>query len=162
MAAPWTSPLGIAAVLFLLAGGFHLLIGVMTPLAIRYFPNDPTLFVSERSDTKTFGESPQEKFAADPAWRIYRNFVLEILAGLLVALGLLEMMVAWVGVRNGQTWAVGILTATTLLLVLYWVLAFQPYVRAGAPLTLADLPPFIWFPTALELPAVVLAWIGMR
>ena len=44
----------------------------------------------------------------------------------------------------------------------FWVLVFRPYLAAGAPLGLSDVPPWIWIQGVLFVPATVLGWIGLR
>lgn len=154
----WASKLGIAVALFLLAGGLHLVIGAVTPVALRLVRPDNSLFVTERSDTAAYGRSTAAWLAAEPELRTYRNVMLHVLAGLLFAAGLLEVALAWFGVRTGQTWALATLSVVGLATIAYWAVALLPYVDARAPLGLSDLPPFMWFPSLAYPPAIALAW----
>jgi hypothetical protein len=100
--------------------------------------------------------------AQQPALETYRNVMWTIAAGLLAAASLLQGAIAWFALRPGQTWALPALTLVGLVLVAFWGLALWPYGAARAPLTLADLPPFMWIPAALLVPATVCSWIGLR
>jgi hypothetical protein len=158
----WASPLGVGVGLFLASAAFHFLIGVLTPVGIRLWSNDDILIASKRSDTKAFGTSPPEMIAKEPAIATYRNVMWTIVAGFLVALAVVEGAVAWFGLRAGAPWALVALAAEGIVLVAFWILAFGPYFAARAPLTLADLPPFMWVPGLLLVPAAILSWIGLR
>lgn len=57
-----------------------------------------------------------------------------------------------------RPWALGALALTELAVLPYWGLAYQPYTRAGARVGLEDMPPFMWVPAALLIPAVILGW----
>lgn len=154
----WTSKTGIAVVLFLIAGGMHLLIGALTPLGLRLAKPGDTLIVSERSDSAAYGRSTGAWMEAEPELRTYRNVMLHLLAGLLLVAGVLEVAVAWYGLREGQAWALPVLTFVGIATLAYWTVALLPYVGARAPLTLGDLPPFMWVPSLAYPPAIVLAW----
>lgn len=154
----WASKMGIAVALFLIAGGTHLVIGAVTPVALRLVKPDNSLFVTERSDTVAYGRSTAAWLAAEPELRTYRNVMLNVLAGLLFAAGLLQVALAWFGVRTGQTWALAALTVAGLVTIAYWVVALLPYIGARAPLGLGDLPPFMWLPSLVYPPAIALAW----
>jgi hypothetical protein len=157
----WSSPLGVGVALFLAGAAFQLFIGLAAPIAMRM--SEPRiLVVSERSDTKTYGTSPKDMVAQQPALETYRNVMWTIAAGLLAAASLLQGAIAWFALRPGQTWALPALTLVGLVLVAFWGLALWPYGAARAPLTLADLPPFMWIPAALLVPATVCSWIGLR
>jgi hypothetical protein len=129
----WTSVWGVGVALFLASAAFQ-----------------------------AYGSSPADIMAREPAVRGYRDSMWFIVAGLLVAVGILQGTVTWFGLRNGAPWALPVLVLVGVALVAYWVLALWPYVRANAPLTLGDLPPFIWVPALLLVPATVCSWLGLR
>lgn len=58
--------------------------------------------------------------------------------------------------------AVAVMTIDGLAVLPLWYLVFRPYLRADISLSIGDMPPFIWVPTVLFVPAVVLGWIGLR
>lgn len=91
-----------------------------------------------------------------------RTIIFNMLGGMLVAAGLLVMAAAWFGLRQGQTWTLGTLGIAGVVVLPFWWLVFQPYLQAGAPLTFADIPPFIKIPGVLLVPALVSGWIGLR
>ena len=155
-----TSPLVAGAALFMVGGAVHLLIGVLTPILF-----DPTagrlLFLSLQTDTALYGAAPRTLLAADPALVQLRSTVFTALAGLLAGLGILELTVAWFGVRAGRRWAVVALIVSGTAMLPFWVVVLRPYLAAGIPVGLGDIPPFIWVPTALLLPATVLSVVGV-
>ena len=58
--------------------------------------------------------------------------------------------------------AVAALTVAWLGSVGYWVAMVLQFTRAGAHPTLWDLQPFVWVPTLLLLPGIVLGWLAVR
>jgi hypothetical protein len=154
----WPSKVGVAVILFLVAGGVHLLIGALTPIVIRVMKPDNILLLSERSDSETYGRSTGDWMSAEPALRTYRNVLFHVLAGLLVAAGVMEVLLTWFGVRAGMTWALVGLTVVGGATILFWLVALIPYFQAGAPMGLGDLPPFMWIPSLAYPPALLLAW----
>lgn len=158
----WGSLLGVSVMLFLAASLFRLFIGVATPIALRTFAGDSTLFVSERSDTAAYGKSPSTWVAEDPALRPYRNALWTLLAGFLSAAAIVEAGVAWFGLREGHAWALWVLAVEGVVMILYWLLSLGHHFAARAPLTLADIPPFMWVPAMLLVPAVACGWLALR
>jgi hypothetical protein len=79
-----------------------------------------------------------------------------------VAAGILVVAMAVFALRDGERWALVSLALAGVAVLPFWVLVFRPYVAAGAALSLADLPPFMWVPAALLVPASLLGWIGTR
>ena len=154
----WSSPLGFAVVLFLLSALLYLSIGMLTPI----FKSAGAGIVSNRTDTQLFGQSPAELTSLDPAFGQLRAILLDIIGGLLVVAGLFQLAITWFGLRQGQTWALVVLAVGGLVALSFWFLALRPYLQAGITLTLGDIPPFMWVPAVLLLPAVVLGWIGLR
>lgn len=87
-----------------------------------------------------------------------RNAVFHVVAGLLVATGFMELLLAWFGVRAGMTWALVALSFVGGSTMVFWLVALTPYFQARAPIGLGDLPPFMWIPSMAYPPAIVLAW----
>ena len=88
--------------------------------------------------------------------------LLTVIAGFLLLAGVLFLFVAWFGLRQGQTWALVSLSVAGILALVFWALSLLPYFRSGIPVTIEDLPPFMWIPALLILPAIILGWIGLR
>jgi len=84
------------------------------------------------------------------------------IAALLVGLAIAELSLTWFGLREGQRWALVALVVSGLAMLPFWVLVFRPYMAAGVPLGLFSIPPWIWVPGGLLVPATVLGWIGLR
>ncbi|HLE13490.1 MAG TPA: hypothetical protein VI776_01980 [Anaerolineales bacterium] len=85
-----------------------------------------------------------------------------MIAGFLLLAGVLFISIAWFGLRQAQPWTLTSLFVAGLLALAFWALALSPYFRMGIPVTIGDLPPFIWIPAVLILPAIILGWIGLR
>jgi hypothetical protein len=119
------------------------------------------LFISPRADTVLFGAAPIE-LLTDPVLSRLRSLLLIALGGILVAAGILVLAMALFALRDGQRWAVIALAIAGVAVLPFWVLVFRPYVAAGASLSLGDIPPFMWVPATLLVPAAVLGWIGTR
>jgi hypothetical protein len=153
----WMSPLGASVALFLAIGILWLLIGALTvPLHDK-----GAGFVSPATDTAFFGKNPSDLLASDPAFRKLRTLLLTVIAGFLLLSGSLFVSLAWFGLKAGFAWALPALSIGCLLAIALWALALLPYFRAGIPVTVGDLPPFMWVPAALIVPATVLGWIGL-
>ncbi len=156
----WVSPLGASVALFLVQGVLWLLIGVATPFLLDAGAGGPAiLIVSERTDTAVFGSPPRDLLANDRRIATLRGILLRIVGGLLFAASALVIAVAWFGLRGGQSWALITLVLVGAAVLPFWWVALRPY--AGVPITLADLPPFMWVPAALLVPASVLGWLGL-
>jgi hypothetical protein len=158
----WLSPLGLSVALFLLYGAIYLLIGVLTPIMVDSSVIPGILIISGRPDTVVFGDTPEHIRQTNPILVKLRSIILKMLAGMLVAAGVMVVALAWFGLRQGQAWALGTLAVAGVAVLPIWYLVLRPYFVAGVSLGLGDLPPFMWVPAALLLPAVILGWIGLR
>lgn len=157
----WTGPLGISVILFSVIGVLWILVGVLAvPLHKRGNPD--YLFVSQPVDTAFFGAPPSQLAPLDSPLARFRTLLITVLSGALVLGGILFLFVAHFGLRQGHAWALPALAISGLVAVVFWAIALLPYFRAGIPVGLGDLPPFIWVPSALILPAVILGWLGIR
>lgn len=155
----WLSLLGASVGLFLVVGLLLLAIGLITPFTINM---EGALAVTERTDTAYLGDSPQALLAADPALGKLRAVLIMWLAGAFTAVGILSLSLAWFGVREGRAWALVALTIAVVGSAVIWVASLIPYTRAGVRFTFGEVPPFIWVPGALVVPATILGWIGSR
>jgi hypothetical protein len=152
---------GVSRALFSISGVLWLVIGVLAGVLVDRGVGPPMVFISERTDTALFGGPPEEILDSVPELRTFRLIVVRgALAGFLVASGLLTAAVAWFGLREGQTWALGLLTVVGVAVLPYWWMALVPYREAGISLTLGDIPPFMWVPAILMPVAGALGWIG--
>jgi hypothetical protein len=156
----WISPLGLSVLLFTGIGTLWILIGMLTVPFLKK-ANPDYLFVSVPTDTAFFGAPPPQLAPPGSPLAKLRWMLIIILAGFLVLAGTLFVLVALFALRKGETWALVALGVSGLAAVFYWGFALLPYFRAGVRVSLGDLPPFIWIPTALLLPALILGWIGL-
>lgn len=156
----WVSPLGASVAMFLVIGILWLLIGALTVPLHDSRLGTGGIFISHRTDTAFFGVDASDLLAGDPNLRKLRTLLLTVIAGFLLLSGSLFVSLAWFGLKAGLAWALPALSIGGLLAIGLWALALLPYFRAG-PVTLGDLPPFMWIPTALIVPATVLGWIGL-
>lgn len=153
---------GVAVILFLVTACIHLLIGVLGPLfAFSSAAGRSILFVATRPDTALYGAKPDALLASEPRLELFRRTAFMAMSGLLVGLGICEMATAWFGIGGGHRWALVALAVSGFAMLPYWILVFRPYIAAGIPLSLGDLPPFIWIPAAVLVPASVLGWAGL-
>lgn len=155
-----TSLMRIAAWSFLAQGAFYLFIGALTPFFVGNI--GPTLFFTPRSDSGYFGRDTSEMLSRDPDLGKLRDLLLLALAGLLAALGLAVMALAWFGVRAGEPWAYWSVVAVGAAAVPYWGMVVSRYVASGAPITLADVPPFMWVTSALWIVGTLVGGLSMR
>jgi hypothetical protein len=158
----WLSPLGISIILFTLYGAIYTA-GVLWPfLRNSDFLSREFVIISNRTDTQLFGQTPAQLMESDAALRQLRRILLDIVVGLLGVAGVFHLAITWFGLRQGQTWALIVLAVGGLAVLPFWFLAHRPYLQAGIAITLGDVPPFMWVPAALLIPATVLGWIGLR
>ena len=157
----WASPLGASTVLFVLYGLVWFLIGVLTPFLHDSTTGRTMLFMSPRTDAALFGGNPTS-LLADPALSQLRSLLMIALGSMLAAAGVLVIAIALFALRVGQGWALAALTLAGLVVLPLWFLVFRPYAAAGVAVGLGDVPPFMWVPTTLLVPAVALGWIGLR
>ncbi|HUR68030.1 MAG TPA: hypothetical protein VM370_02205 [Candidatus Thermoplasmatota archaeon] len=154
------SALSVAVVLFLIGGGLHVVIGALTPIAIRQGWGSGLIYTRE-TDTVLFGK-PSDELRSDPAIMKLREITLGMIAGLLVGVGILEIAIAWFGLRAGQAWALGALVAAQALMIGLWALGHRLWIQAGGPGGLGALQPFEYVPAFLLVPAAVAGWVGLR
>ena len=147
--------------LFLASGAFWVAIGLLIPIARDRGSGDRTLIVSPRSDTALFGDAPERLMRNDPSLGKLRAILLDVVGGLLVAAGALELVVAWFGLREREIWSLAALAGVGAGVLPFWWLVRGRYVRAGAPLALFDIPPFMWVPAALLLPGAILGAMSL-
>ena len=158
----WFSSQGISVMLFLMYGGFYILIGVLTPFFSESNQEKQGVIISYRTDKKLFGEEPGKLMKDNKSLADLRKIMLPMLAAMLLVSGLLIISIAWFALRTNQAWSLIVLAIAGLVVLPYWWLVFKPYFDVGIRIRLADAPPFIWDPAFLYLPAVILGWIGLR
>ena len=158
----WLSPLGISVILFLLLALFDVISGALTPFFVR--PDRMSsniLLTSERTDTALFGVSPEALIAQDRPLGTLRWLLNIWIGGLMLGFGLLQITIAWFGLRAGQTWALWSLTIADLSMVPFWWLILARYSQAGAIPGLGELPPMVTYLLVIPI-AALLGWIGLR
>jgi len=158
----WLSPLGISVGLFTAIGALWILIGALTVPFHKRSTGSEMLFVSHSTDKAFFGASPSELLASNAALSKLRTLLLTVIAGFLLMAGATFVLLAWFGLRTGQAWSLAALGISAILGIIWWALALLPYFRSGIPVTIGDLPPFMWIPAVLILPAIILGWVGLR
>lgn len=158
----WASPLGVSVALFLLIGAFHVVIGVLTPIATREGHEWGTggVIYTTDADAIIFGKPTSEVRANEDVMKL-RQITLAMISGLLVGVGILEISLAWFGLRAGQPWALWALGAAIVGMVALWLPGHSLWAAVGFPGGLGALQPFEWVPAALLLPAVVLGAVGV-
>ena len=157
------SALKMSVGLFLAYGAIYVLVGALTPFALMFMKEESKgLWVSHTADTIVYGATPQALVAREPAIGKLRDSILIGLAALMCAAGVLIMSVAWFALRRGEVWALGALAAAGCVVLPFYVLIFVPYVRAGAPIGIGHMQPFIMIPGILLIPGVILGWLGLR
>lgn len=158
------SALGIGVALFLGWGVFNVFIGVVATIITGASSGlvSNILVLSPRTDAAMFGGDPRDLVRDFPALFALQRVLLTWLSALLVAFGLLVIAVAWFGLRNGESWALAVLSACWLVVLAGFALLFKRYIDAGVSLSLGDLPPLFHYPVFLVTPAILLCWIGLR
>lgn len=157
----WTSPLGLSVISFLVIGALWILVGILS-VPLHKKANPDYLFVSRPADTSFFGADPSGLAPPGSPLAKFRTMLITVLAGFLVLGGTLVVSIALVPLRQGQTWALAALVGGVVPGIAFWGLALLPYVRSGVSLGIGDIPPLMWVPAVLILPATILGWIGMR
>jgi hypothetical protein len=166
----WLSLLGASVVLFLVLGALTVLAGLLT--VVLYCPpgrtarfaaqGQPSLVLLEKGDSDYFGASLREVYARNPDAAEIIDLQMLIKSGQWLAFGIVEIVVAWFGLRLGQRWALWTLAGANAAAVFGWCLVVARYLQRGAHVDL-DLPPVIFLWPLFVVPvATVLGWIGMR
>ncbi len=158
----WLSPLGIGVILFTIIGALWIFIGVLAvPLSNRV--TDPRyIFVSNRTDKIYFGGEPAELLKKNKPLSLLLKLFIAVISGFLVVAGTLVIALAIFGLKEGNTWSLVALGVGCTSAIGFWALALSPYLKAGIKLTLADIPPLMWVPALLILPAIIFSWIGLK
>jgi len=149
----WTSPLGASVALLLVYGAIHVLFGAIYLLVAETDIGNRTLFASPGLDQALFGALPADLLRDDRVLAQLRSILYLVIAGLLVSLGIVQLALTWFGLHRGQGWALVALAVSGLVMFPFWVLVFRPYLEAGVPLGLFNIPPWIWVPGGLLIPA---------
>jgi hypothetical protein len=158
----WTSPLGAGVALFLGWGLINLAIGIIAPIVARGPLVADILVLSPRTDAAMFGGDPDALVREFPSLLALQRVLIVWLGFTLAAFGLLVIAVTWFGLRRGEPWALPMLAACWVLVLVGFTLLFKRYLDAGVSLSLGDLPPLFHYPAFLVTPAIVLSWIGLR
>lgn len=158
----WFSSLGISVILFLFYGLFYVLIGSLTPIFMDARIGKPGIIISYQTDVKLFSGEPEKILDTNSDLVKTRRIILNMLAAMLVACGILIIGVTWFGLKTGNLWSLILLAIVGIVVLPFWWLVFKPYLDAGIKITLADVPPFIWVPGSLFLPAIIFGWIGLK
>lgn len=141
--------------LFVAAGAFQLLIGILTPLAMRMGWGSGAPFLAYDADSAAFGRDAQA-WMQEPGMRAYRDTVLAAVGSVLILAGGLQAAVGWFAWREGQSWAFASIAILGAATIASWLLVLGPYFRGGASLTIATIPPFMWLYVLLWVPGVAL------
>lgn len=157
----WLSPLGLSSAFFLGIGILWILIGALTVPLLGKSTGSEMIFVSHSTDTAYFGKTPSDLLGADPALGKLRTLLLTVIAGFLLLSGTLVVLLTWFGLRARQPWSLAALSLGIVLAVALWAVALLPYLRSGIRVTLGDLPPFMWVPAMLIVPATIFGWVGL-
>ena len=158
----WASPLGISTILFIISGVIHILIGVLTPLAVNSDFGRKVLIISNRMDMELFGIEPSALLNRNPELAKFRTLFFSNAGGSLIIIGIFMLSLTWFGLRQQLWWAFLTLVVTGLVVLPFWFLTFKPYLKAGISIHFADLPPIFWIPTLVLIPAIIFGWIGLR
>jgi hypothetical protein len=159
----WASPLGVGVALFLGWGVLNIVIGLLAPIiGGRATLVSDILVLSPRTDAAMFGGDPQALVREFPPLLALQRVLLVWLGFTLAAFGLLVIVVAYFGLRRGEPWALPVLAACWVLVMVGFAVLFKRYTDAGVTLSLGDLPPLFHYPAFLVTPAIVLSWIGLR
>lgn len=148
--------------MFLISGVLHLIIGVLTPVMIDSAVGRSVFFISNRTDTELLGKNPSTLLEQNKELALVRKMLAGVMGGWLAVIGVFIITVAWFGLRRQQQWALVTLFITGALLIPFWLITFKPYFNAGISIRFIDLPPILWIPAILLIPATILGWIGIR
>ncbi|MCH8904874.1 MAG: hypothetical protein IIA45_13285 [Bacteroidetes bacterium] len=125
----WSSTLGISAALFIISGVFYLMVGIMMPIfqSIGTIKATKQLYLGRKTDTLMLGKSPEE-FERENPWMVkYVEIAMLPIAGLSVGMGIMEIMLAYFGIRSGLEWAFWTCAIANLVTILmFWSLVIIP------------------------------------
>lgn len=150
--------------LFILGGFVDILIGAATPIVTRVgglLPSN-TFWMTRAADEVLFGHAPSQIILDQPAAGLLYRLAIDLIGGLILVFGVFQVALAWFALRRGEWWALWALVVGDLLFVYAWSWVVQVYIKRGAPLTFFSLPPNLWIPAILLIPAAVSSFLGLR
>jgi hypothetical protein len=152
--------LQIGSILFLIGGLFDALIGAATPIVTRMTrPN--ILMLSAQSDLLLFGKNPGDLLHESTSLALLYRLTFDLIGTLLLVFGLLVAALAWFGLRHGEWWALLTLVGVEVIFIAGWIVVLSPYIQRGIPIQLGALPPNLFVPAILLIPAGLLSAIGL-
>ena len=165
----WKSFLGIAVILFLLAGLVNVFFAVFVPVSLHLggagAMGDAGLVMSAGTDAQLLGRPLAEIGQRDPSLSAYLVAFMDTMCAMMMPLGILQLAVAWFGLRAGQRWAFWASALAGFVPLLYFDLAIpglyasrgvsvgQVYAEAGLFL--------VAFPLVLAVLPTILGWIRL-
>ncbi len=159
----WGSPLGVAVILFMIYGALNVAFAIFVPLTLHTqgIGAVPGLVISDKADGALLGRSLADVQRADPRLNAYLVTFMDTMCMMMMPFGILQLGVAWFGLRRMAPWALGTLVLANIAYLPYFAAITSTFSSFGVTLGLDDLFFVAIFPLPLLI-ASVLGWIGLQ
>lgn len=162
----WRSWFGLATILFLLYGAVNVFFAIFVPTSLHQGGAGAAggLIVGTEADSKVLGRSLATVAQDDPGLSAYLVSFMDTMCMMMMAFALLQLGVAWFGLRRGQMWALWTLAIADLSFIPYAAAYAGVFSRFGVPVgeTVTSFGGFFIIVTLGILVATALGWRGLR
>lgn len=159
----WRSFLGLAVVIFLLWGALNFALAVIVPVSLHGTAAwaQQGLILGQEMDAAVLGPTLTAMSTRDPGFRAYLVSFMDTMCAFMMAYALLDLAVAWYGLRRGWRWALWTLAVANLAIAPYYLAIGLTYARFGVPFQ-DTIPGFTGVPALITLAATASGWWGLR
>ena len=163
----WLSPLGIAAIIFLIHGVMVIVAALAAfwlyrrPGGTKRYAGRGGLLLSGRTDSAYLGRSVSEIIEENKILTTVTDLIMKIWAGWWLSFGVFEVALVWFGVRQGLVWAFWTVVFSNLVVLAGFASVAREFIRRNVRLGF-DLPPVALYALICTPIAIVLGFIGLR
>jgi len=153
----------VAVILFLIYGALNVIFAIVVPYSLHTqgVGAFPGLVFGGQADAALLGRSLADIQRADPRLNAYIVTFMDTMCMMMMPFGILQIAVAWFGLRAMAPWALWTLVLANVAYLPYFAAITNTFGAFGVTPALDDLFFYAIFPIPL-LAAIVLGWIGLQ